>query len=82
MERDMTKLNIRDDAKDCPNCGSDCVAGTKTVDIKTGEEKGMKVACFECGALGPVGKNGHDAVIAWNAMDEPKEFLGLARDHD
>jgi len=68
-------LNVRDDAADCPECGSDCHALTETRDAHTFEKIGCKVACFECGALGPAGKDMDEAVTYWNAMDHATEKL-------
>ncbi|WP_420406894.1 hypothetical protein [Hoeflea sp.] len=69
------QLNVRDHAKECPKCGADCNALTDTVDAETFMPKGKKVACFECGALGPMAEDMHHAVVAWNAMTEPTEHL-------
>ena len=71
------QLNARDDAKPCPECEQDCVCLTDTVDARTGDPLGHKITCNMCGALGPLGETMHDAVVAWNAMEEATFFLPM-----
>lgn len=71
----MKDLNIRDDAKDCPNCFEDILATVDTYDAETMECKGKKVACFSCGALGPLGADLEEAIRLWNGMVAPVEFI-------
>ena len=74
-DQEISGLTVRDHAKECPECGSAAHALTTTRDAKTFEKKGVKVACFECGALGPMGADMNAAVIGWNSMAQATEKL-------
>lgn len=65
---DPEKLNVRDHANPCAQCGSTSRALVQVVsneDWKT--LRGVRVSCFDCNNAGPVAQTRHDAVSAWNA---------------
>lgn len=71
----MPKLTIHE-ARECGEClEGGPLATTDTVDATTWEKKGIKVACFGCGALGPMADSLDRAVRAWNTMDRAAEFM-------
>lgn len=71
----MSDLTIME-ARECEEClAGGPLATTETVDPETWEKKGMKVACFSCGALGPMADNLDRAVRAWNTMERAAEFM-------
>ncbi len=70
----MEKLTF-EHAEYCPVCGGDSIAATETVNAETYKHLGYKACCFECGALGPMGKDIHEAVLLWNEMETPSEKI-------
>lgn len=63
------------DVQDCPVCNSDCLGVTRTIDSETYEEKGNKVCCFNCGAMGPLGESVESAMVLWHEMKSPTHYL-------
>ncbi len=71
------KLNVVDDAKPCPSCGSDGVLATVDI-IDRWNSKALAfvaVKCFSCERRGEKGVDMDEAVRLWNLSAGGSEFV-------
>lgn len=65
---DPDKLNVRDHAEPCAECGN---TGAALVQVVDGGDwnilRGVRVSCNHCNHTGAITQTRHDAVSAWNA---------------